>query len=740
MSNRLTGPLIVVAAIFLANSLYLAHLTNPNPINTQSGLAVSSSQLVQGQDTIDPNDGTTTQALGHAAATQILHGHMPWWNYNEQVGAPLAGDMQSAALFPLTLILELSNGLLYFHIILEVIAGVATYYLLRKLGLRKVTSTVFGIAFGLNGAFAWFGSPNFNPIAFLPLLILGIEIAYDKAVNQQKRGWLLLALALALSLYAGFPEEAYLDGILAGLWLLARLIQLRHSVWRKLMLKVLAGGFVGLLLAAPILIAFIGYLHNAFIGDHAGLSNTALPYLSLPMLVFPYIYGPIYGIARYDPTGHLPIIWGNVGGYITLCLLFFGGMSVFGKHRRVLKVSLLIWIAILAARVYGFPGISYILNLIPGMSKVAIYRYVEPALEFAAIMLAAFGFERVTQAKRSINRQIYIVCALLVMICVILAVIASKQEHLLVAAPHHRLYMIVSLVWSLGSVALIAASILRHYKYRRLVCSAIIVADVMLMFIFPQLSAPSRTQVDTAPVSFLQTHLESYRMFSLGPIQPNYGSYYGIASIDTNNLPLSKNWTNYMTKYLDPAANPAAFSGVDPPSPGSLSPKDVFLKNLSSYEYVGVKYLVTFPSTLTPSEIQTVGLKSVFTSAAATIYQLPSPQPYFAVTGGACNIVSSDGKARVTLECSRSGQLLRRELYSPGWSVKSGSLPLSVKKNGSLFQAVEVPSGSHTLDFNYLPPHIYIGLFLFIFGWLLVGLAYLKTPMPSSWNSFVDLF
>ena len=52
---------------------------------------------------IDPNVGFITQSLGHLAALDILHGHLPWWNYFEGLGQPLAGEMQSAALFPLTL-------------------------------------------------------------------------------------------------------------------------------------------------------------------------------------------------------------------------------------------------------------------------------------------------------------------------------------------------------------------------------------------------------------------------------------------------------------------------------------------------------------------------------------------------------------------------------------------------------------------------------------------------------------
>ena len=44
------------------------------------------------------------QALGHLVATDWFSGHVPWWNPYEGLGVPLAGDMQSGAFFPPTLL------------------------------------------------------------------------------------------------------------------------------------------------------------------------------------------------------------------------------------------------------------------------------------------------------------------------------------------------------------------------------------------------------------------------------------------------------------------------------------------------------------------------------------------------------------------------------------------------------------------------------------------------------------
>jgi len=729
------GPLIIILFVLLANSIFLGGLTNENPINIRTQLfATSSKQIISGQDTLDPNDGTITQALGHTAAEQILHGHMPWWNYNEQVGAPLAGDMQSASLFPLTLILSLSNGLLFFRIISEIIAGVATYYLILKLGMKRLTAIVFGIAFAVNGSFAWFGSPNFNTIAFLPLLLLGLETAFDSAIKNKKRGWLVLVVALALSLYSGFPEEVYLGGLLAGLWAIVRLIQLRHGVWRQFLLKLLCGFTVGLLIAAPILIAFLGYLQHAFIGSHGSpIANGALPHSALPMFFFPYIYGTLYQSTAFSPSGILPSIWGISGGYITVSLLFFAVISLFEKSNRAIKILLAAWVVVMIARIYSLAGLTSIFHVIPEMSKVAIFRYVEPLVELAVILLAAFGFDRVVNSKKINKKHCLASVAIVLGFGIFLLAIAERHVHIFsTTAP---LSITITLAWSIGCLVLIIASLFAPTNYRKAICSTVLVLDVLLLFMIPQLSAPRTTKLDTTPVAFLQSHVGMYRMFTLGPLQPNYNSYYGIPSINTDNLPLPKTWTNYISSSLDPNANVTSFAGVDPATPGKLTPTGYFLTSIKAYENVGVKYVFVSPSVFTPTDIQNAGLKLVFNSQSGEIYQLPNPKPYFEITNGVCYI-KPISKSAVNVNCAKPSQLIRRELYIPGWTAKTNSKSLAITQSGPLFQSVNLPAGTHTVHFNYLPPYMVVGYILFALGILFTAVAYCKAPLAIHSKSY----
>ena len=207
---------LIVVIVLLANGMYVFGLANNDPISWTAGISHHLCRITCGRPAIDPNVGFVTQTLGHQAAMDLLHGHFPWWNYFQGLGQPLAGEMQSAALFPLTLLFALPSGLVWFHICLEVIAGISTYFLARRLSLPIFFATVAGMLFALNGTYAWLGNSVLNPVAFLPMLVLGVEMILDSSSSSSKRGWYIAAIALALSLYAGFPEVAYMDGLFAG--------------------------------------------------------------------------------------------------------------------------------------------------------------------------------------------------------------------------------------------------------------------------------------------------------------------------------------------------------------------------------------------------------------------------------------------------------------------------------------------------------------------------------------------
>ena len=721
LKSSFAPPLLIILVVLVGNFIYLGHITNPNPLNTRSGLSNSQQNgFLHGENDVDPNDGFGVQALGKQAAEDIVHGKLPWWNYNEQVGAPLAGDMQSAAFFPPTLLLGLSNGMTYFHIALEIIAGLSTYYLLLLLGLRKLSAFVGGSAFALSAVFVWFWSANTNPVAFLPLLILGIESAYERAKTKRKGGWFVITAALALSIYAGFPEVTFLDGLLAGLWALTRLYEMDAAIRWTYIKKILAGLISGLLLAAPLLLAFADYLPYANVGTHSGGITTSVNAIGIPGLIMPYIYGPILGLNSYDISGNLTYWWSNVGGYVTILSFFLAALSFIDIRRisknRAIKVLLAAWAIVIILRIYGFPGLSTLLSKLPGISQITIDRYSPPALAFAVIILMSFGIDYILSAKRTqdrhLNRKIYLIAgAALVAIFAVLP-IAFHQRASIVGSHHQTTWLIVSAGWAVISVISAGGLIILFLRKKLSRTSAgyllvsLVLVDSLVMFIIPQLSAPRSTTINIKPVSFLQQNLGNYRFYSMGPIMPNYGSYFDIASIDTNNEPIPKNWSKYISNSLDSNANPLVFVGLPSNSlnPARLTPAEAFVQNLENYEYVGVKYLVAYDGALDQAEITATQIKPVFQDSTSTaiIYELPHPDPYFQLVKGKCSLLVQS-KTELTSSCQTPSVLLRRELYMPGWSGTINGHKVIVSASGPLFQSIKLPAGTDRVDFQYEP-------------------------------------
>src|SRR5262249_2972008 len=159
--------------------------------------------------------------------------------------------MQSGAFFPPTLLTLFEDGQLFERMLLELLAGISTYLVLRRIQLGPWACAAGATAFALNGTFAWLSHAPANPIPFLPLLLLGLEFAYEATVSGRVGGWWLIAVSGALSFYAGFPEVAYLDGLFAACWFAWRVGCARQ---RRIALarKAAAGLLAGILLSAPL--------------------------------------------------------------------------------------------------------------------------------------------------------------------------------------------------------------------------------------------------------------------------------------------------------------------------------------------------------------------------------------------------------------------------------------------------------------------------------------------------------
>lgn len=710
--------------MILANGLYLLDFSDPNPLGVDSGLLTSMTHgFISGGPTIDPSNGYISQALGHRAMLDLVHLHLPWWNPFEGTGAPLFGEIESGALFPPTLLTLVSNGQLYEHMLLELIAGASTYFLLRRLSVNRWACIAGGIAFALNGAFSWLWHATFNPIAFLPLLLLGIERMHAASVSGRRGGWGLFAVAGALSAYAGFPETAYIDTLLAVLWFGWRCTGLERPMLRSLWVKLGLGVGVGVLLSTPLLIAAVGYVNHAFLGVNqtAALGGLHFPTVALPQLLMPYIYGPIF--AFNDPAGTLPALWGSVGGYASTTLLLFAILGLFSRGRRGLRIILGTWILLAFSRMYGqIPLLGHVLGWLPDMSRIAFFRFATPSFEFALIALAALGIDDLVKVPEHRRRLVWASAGVLVVV-VLAGVEAHSLSAALVAANGRRAAFLASLAWGAGIPLITGALALRRRQLDVRILAGLLAVDALALFAAPELSAPRTVQLDLAPVAYLRQHLGLSRFATLGPFQPNYGSYFGLAEVNNNDNPTPQIFARYVTARLDRYVRPTLFVGTSGGDRSALapSPKQELLRNLAGYREASVAYVLTLPGQGLPPD------PSAYTLVARTpstwIYHLAGAAPYFGAPG--CT-VQADGAGAATVTCTKPSTLVRRETDLPGWSATVSGRHTPIARSAGLFQSVPVGAGTHRVRFSYSPPGIVWGGLGFLAGLLLLGAGRLR--------------
>ena len=732
----------MVAVVLLTNLPGLIGLVHPNPISVTIRASSNFTRgFLPGTWFTDPDIGWTAQALGHRAALDWLHLSVPWWNPFEGLGSPLAAEMQSAAFFPPVILFAFSNGALWFHVFLELAAGLATYALVREVGLSRLAATAGGTLFGLNGTFSWLPHAPMNPVALLPLLLLGIERCYRRP--ERSSGWIIVAFALALSAYAGFPETAYLDTCMGVAWAVFRLAGSPRDRRARLFGLLCLGGLVGLLLALPIAIPFGEYLRQSFTGRHAhGVGYVFLQSVNLPTLGLPYLFGSIGALQSrigslapyFKATGSY---FSPIGGFVTVSSLVLAIAGVVGGRReRGLRIFLAVFTGTMIAWTFGVPPFGYLTTILPYMSHVDIARYSPPAWELGCVLLACFGLDSLRlesrsgsspdDAERKNSRRVRLgvlagCLGTLAIGAVTLGGTAGRLAHSLADIDSGaRTYAEATIAWAVALVLLIGVLAMWRRRFVIVAVAALVIVDAVVMAGIPQLSAGRSYQLDLAPVAYLQAHLGDGRYFSFGIYHSDYGSYFGLAQLDETDLPVPSAFASEITSHLGTNSYPVHFDGTHVLNPSGPSPVAQALANIRAYEQLGVRYFLapTRRHVFGRGRHLPDGLRRVFHDRDASIYALPHPVPYFSVEGGHCTL-TPHGRDLVVATCASQATLVRSELDLAGWAATVNGRAAPILDADGLLSSVRLKPGRNVVAFSYAPPNIDIAVAGFLLGVIL---------------------
>ena len=279
-------------------------------------------------------------------------------------------------------------------------------------------------------------------------------------------------------------------------------------------------------------------------------------------------------------------------------------LALYGAISRpsALGWLLLGWTILALAKTFGLEPIVSAWNLLPGIPETSFYRYATPTWELAMIILAA----RCIDGLRS-NRldRVAFVTTLVMLVTATAAGSVFFGRFLLPNFAAHPLVQFcatVSALWTLfmglACVSLLTAN---PARWKQLALATLLIIDSMLTYAAPTLSNPRDGQIDMAAIQFLRDHLGLQRFYTLGPIHPNYGAYFGIGSVNHVYLPVARRWTEWVDSHLDRYhAYPNQFTGQSLRKPDSPTAAEELRKNVESYEWTGVKYVVAPASTSNP--------------------------------------------------------------------------------------------------------------------------------------------
>ena len=693
--------LIIVAVVLGANAIYLCGLADPNPMAWTGGPRIITACLrACNTPSLDPNAGFITAAAGHESAMLWLHGHLPWWDYYQGVGAPLVGGLQAASFSPFTLLLAFPSGLMWVHVIYELIGGLATFFVMRRVTPSVTGAVLAGSLFALNGTFAWIGNAAVNPTCFMPLLILGVEHISERVRGERRYGWRVFALALALSLLGGFPEVTYLSLFLVAAWCFVRMGPLTWVQRRHFVGLITGSAVAGLALASPVLVAFVDYLPHAYSGWHGSgaASSPTLPGSALALLGLPYNFGGLWQLSTVTN------FWGQAGGFVSLTSLFLAAFAFRRSSSRALLWMLAGTSALILLGSFGVAPFHQLLDLIPGMTKTAYSRYSPVIWEFAISVLAGCGVAAIQASRRR-------VMPLVIATALSLWVAGNwwhYRQHLASATtPLGHSWDAYRLV-IIGFVVCVALLLWwRHHATVIRLVAMVAIMEAAMLFAIPMTGAASHSVNDDATVSFLQAHLGTDRFATLHPLFPNWGSYFSLGSIEVINLPIPKDFVAYSAMYLNTMAPQP--QQILPPTDGATGTgsttdfQNMVAALLPHYEHAAVKYLLLPSSMSLAPSLAHAGLTLVQAGTYVSIYQLPHPEQLFSASAGC--VVTSQTLDTATIHCTHSGTLLRREEFMPGWTATSGNGRVGITRVEGLYQSVSLSTGTHTVSFSFLPPH-----------------------------------
>jgi len=204
-------------------------------------------------------------------------GEWPLWNPYNCCGLPFLAQLNTLALYPLSLIyllLPLTWSLSAFCLFHVFLAGLGMYFLARRWTGSQAGGALAGVAFSFNGLTLNFlmWPSHIATLAWMPWVVLLAEDAWKSG----GRRIIAAALAAAMEVLAGGPETILFTWLLLLAAAAAGCAREPGTIWRTAR-RLAAMGLLALGLAAAQLLPFADFALHCSRSSHYGTSDWAMP-------------------------------------------------------------------------------------------------------------------------------------------------------------------------------------------------------------------------------------------------------------------------------------------------------------------------------------------------------------------------------------------------------------------------------------------------------------------------------
>ena len=368
------------------------------------------------------------------ARQELEAGRLPLWNPYARFGAPLMATGVVGLLYPPNWLVlaheDPQDGLALGALVSFAIAGGLMFGFLRALGLGLASCVLGAVAFSLSGtlvAQAHFYQ-RMASLVWLPGVLWGVHGVTGARGRGRGRPAAGLAVAVGMTLLAGFPAYAAPVFLVAGIYALVRLVSVEGDAMPPRLVTVgwLGAAFVvGIMVAAVQLLPMAAFFPESSRGGAptpGGLAEQGLsPWALLLSLVMPsWIGHPLatgfepartawafWALPRIDWESGRPLlpVWNYIEGTVFVGTLTVPLAALSGLWpKRTAERAMALAAAVLVVLSGGHALLSW-LHMAPGMQVVAPFRFLGPLCCVLAV-LGACGLDRIAADARSLRRRV----------------------------------------------------------------------------------------------------------------------------------------------------------------------------------------------------------------------------------------------------------------------------------------------------------------------------------------------